>query len=318
MLAGHQPQEVLDVIRARKASGSRNDGRKLGLVVEGGAMRGVYTAGSLLALDIMEMNHVVDVAYGTSAGVINTAQFLSLDGAPKTATYYRALADGRFYHPWRLWKMVNVDYLLKDVLQGNFPLDLAAAQKSTTPLYVALLDYQTAEVKYVSLQEAGDRAWDLIKGAVAMPVVYLPSVFYDGRRCLDAGVAVPYGLQRALDDGCTHVLVLLSRDIESGYRHRTRYEKFLFGQFAARRSPTLMKAFENGIHEMKRLDEISAGKVPGKSSIATFSPQPNQVRSSTMDVRILREATLQMTAEVLDAFAHSHSRLEELKASAIL
>jgi predicted patatin/cPLA2 family phospholipase len=318
MLAGHQPHDVLELIRARKATGSRADGRKLGLVVEGGAMRGVYTAGALLGFDLMGMNDVFDVAYGTSAGVINTAHFLSLAGAPKTATYYRALADGRFYNPWRVWKMVNVDFLLNDVLQGEFPLDLAAAQKSATPFYIAYLDHRTAQVKYALLQEAGNQTWNLIKAAVAMPVVYRPHVFYDGHRCLDAGVAESYALPRAIDDGCTDILVLLSRNLESGYHHRSRYEKILFRQFAARRSPALMKAFENGVHEMRRLDEISSGKVSAGPRIATFSPNPDPVKGSTMDVRLLREATLQMTAEILESFSHSHARPEELKASAIL
>jgi predicted patatin/cPLA2 family phospholipase len=303
---------VLDLIRTRTAVGSRTDGRKLGLVVEGGAMRGVYTAGALLALDLMKMNDVFDVAYGTSAGVINAAHFLSLSGAPKTATYYKALSDGRFYHPWRLWKMVNVDFLLNEVLRGEFPLDLAAAQRSSTPLYVAFLDYETAQLRYVSLREAGAQAWDLIGAAVAMPVVYRKHVLYEGRRCLDAGVAVPYALQHALDDGCTDVLVLNSRDIESPISQRPRHERFLFRQFAAPRSPALVRAFADCADETRRLDAISSGRVVVGPSIAAFSPQPNLVKGSTMNVRLLREATLQMAAEMLATFAHSDRPLEQL------
>src|SRR5258708_39150494 len=104
-LSGHRPTDVLDVIRARIRTGSRDDGHRLALVVEGGSMRGVYTAGALLALHIMGLSNLFDNAYGTSAGAANTAHFLSGVGDLKVDSYYRVLADGRVYTPYRLRKI---------------------------------------------------------------------------------------------------------------------------------------------------------------------------------------------------------------------
>src|SRR5690349_17309647 len=109
-LSGHRPTNVLDVIRQRARSGSRADGHRLAVVVEGGSMRGVYTAGSLLALHIIGLWDLFDNAYGTSAGAANTAHFLSGVGDVKADTFYRILADGRFYNPRRLRKIVDIDF----------------------------------------------------------------------------------------------------------------------------------------------------------------------------------------------------------------
>src|SRR5260370_33183543 len=108
-LSGHRPNDVLDVVRARSGSGSRNDGHRLAIVVEGGSMRGVYTAGSLLALHFMGLWNLCDSAYGTSAGAVNTAHFLSGMGHLKADTFYRLLSDGRVYNPRRLRNIVCID-----------------------------------------------------------------------------------------------------------------------------------------------------------------------------------------------------------------
>jgi predicted patatin/cPLA2 family phospholipase len=320
MLVGHHEQEVLDLILARKAAGTRQDGRKLGLVVEGGAMRGVYTAGSLLALDLMKCNDVFDVVYGTSAGAVNAAHFLSLTGAPRAATYYKALADGKFFHPYRLWNVVDIDYFIFDVLQGTFPLDLAAAQKSSTPLLVALLDYDDATLRYFPIHDAGAEAWDLIKAAVAMPVVSRAPVRFKGRRYFDAGFAAAHGLQRALDDHCTHVLVLASRNLEFLPEKRTRIQRLLFQVFGARWNPALMRVFDSSREHLASLDRISSGRTTTErgAAIATFSPKPQNVRSATMNAGLLRDGVLQMAGEVLGALSHSSQPLEDAKSAGIL
>ena len=79
-LAGTRPERVIDLIleRASTAGRHRSSGsRKLALVIEGGGMRGVVSAGSLLALDQLGFRNVFDEVYATSAGGVNAAYFLS-------------------------------------------------------------------------------------------------------------------------------------------------------------------------------------------------------------------------------------------------
>lgn len=72
---------TLQLLRSRLADGSRpgarRDGFKLGLVVEGGGMRGCVTGGGLQALSDLGMRDAFDAVYGSSAGAINSTYFLS-------------------------------------------------------------------------------------------------------------------------------------------------------------------------------------------------------------------------------------------------
>lgn len=61
----------------RSRPGARTDGFKLGLVVEGGGMRGCVSGGGLQAMHDLGMRDVFDAVYGSSAGAINSTYFLS-------------------------------------------------------------------------------------------------------------------------------------------------------------------------------------------------------------------------------------------------
>jgi hypothetical protein len=65
---------------ASSTPGARRDPFKLGLVVEGGGMRGCVSGGALQALADLGLRDVFDAVYGSSAGAINSTYFLT--GAP--------------------------------------------------------------------------------------------------------------------------------------------------------------------------------------------------------------------------------------------
>jgi len=58
--------------------GHRTDPYKLGLVVQGGGMRGVVSAGALTVLHFLGLRRVFDATYGSSAGAMNLTYFLAV------------------------------------------------------------------------------------------------------------------------------------------------------------------------------------------------------------------------------------------------
>ena len=56
---------------------------KLGLVVEGGGMRGVISGGALIALERLGLTSAFDEVYGESAGAINACYFLAGEAADR-------------------------------------------------------------------------------------------------------------------------------------------------------------------------------------------------------------------------------------------
>ncbi len=84
LVHGVRPQAVVEAIKARaansRAGDPRDDGRKLGLVIEGGGMRGVTSGGGAVALGHLGFTDLFDEVYATSAGAMNAAYFARASG----------------------------------------------------------------------------------------------------------------------------------------------------------------------------------------------------------------------------------------------
>src|SRR3989442_4926282 len=97
---GVNPTSTIDLLKERalrrKQSRALMDGRKVGVIVEGGAMRGVISCGALMALEELGMTEVFDEVYGGSAGAVNAAYFLAGQAAYATALYYQKINSTRF------------------------------------------------------------------------------------------------------------------------------------------------------------------------------------------------------------------------------
>src|SRR5207249_2082981 len=140
---GTHPRRGIDLIleRASSAAGPQPDrSRKLALIIEGGGMRGVVSAGSLLALDLLGFREVFDEIYATSAGAVNAAYFLSGQGKLGMTIYFDDIANRRFINPWRLLKIVDVDYAYDRVISLHKPLDDVAIRASRVRFLLSVTD----------------------------------------------------------------------------------------------------------------------------------------------------------------------------------
>lgn len=294
--------------------------RRLGLVVEGGAMRGTYSGGSLLGLHLLGAGSIFDTAYATSAGAINVAHFLSGVGHLKAGTYYKALADGRFYNPWRLRMPVDIDFVFDVVLKKEIPLEMERTAKSGTAFKVAVLNYNDGSSEMKTISGSDQQAWDTLKAAVAMPVVYNRKIPLPGGRYVDGGMTVPYPLKEAIRDGMTDIIVLLCQDPRSPVRPRGLFQYMLWSMLFARWRPDLIRAFENWRPTITGLNGIVSGTeaVPDGARILAIYPTRPRVNSSTMDQRLLRAGCIEMATEVLGVFGSPTDSLKALTRDGVI
>ena len=143
---------VLGILRARLLRGSRaphGDGASIALAVEGGAMRGVVSAGMVWALEDLGYTHAFDAVYGSSAGAINSAYFLAGQAAVGTTIYYEDINNRSFINlsrPLRGRPIVNLGFLLDDVARNRKRLDVDRVLQSRTPLSVLATDIHTTAI----------------------------------------------------------------------------------------------------------------------------------------------------------------------------
>src|SRR5215813_3570940 len=117
---GVNPANTIGLLKERAELVQRgikpSDGRKIGLVVEGGAMRGVISCAALQGLEELGMTQVFDEVYGASAGAVNAAYFLAGQAGYATTIYYQTINTTRFIR--RLWsrQIVNIDDLFETII----------------------------------------------------------------------------------------------------------------------------------------------------------------------------------------------------------
>src|SRR5437868_15405392 len=108
---GVNPTSTIDLLKERALQRKQNravmDDRKIGLIVEGGAMRGVISCAALQALEELGMTAAFDEVYGASAGAVNAAYFLAGQAAYATSIYYQKINNTRFIR--RIWHRQVVD-----------------------------------------------------------------------------------------------------------------------------------------------------------------------------------------------------------------
>jgi predicted patatin/cPLA2 family phospholipase len=214
---GHAPHEVLRALAARHRAGSqplaRDDGLRIALIIEGGAMRGIISAGMALTLDELGLVPAFDAVYGASAGAITGAWLLSRPEGlrgwaepayAKTLIRRSALLRGR--------PVADIRALIEDLYQTTFPMDFAAVLASPVEFHPLATDAATGQS--TDLRPFIGNAAELrlaLRASAALPLLAGPPVEFAGRRFYDAGVSESVPYRTALAQGATHLLILRSR-----------------------------------------------------------------------------------------------------------
>jgi len=208
---------VADVLRERATGGSlpgaRDDPHRVALVLEGGGMRGVVSAGMTAALERLGLTHCFDLVVGASAGAINGAALLAGVAQQGAAAYWGPLASRSFVSPARLLRgkpVIDVNH----VLNYAAGLDAAGHERvlgSPITLHCVAVDVESAGAVDLSGMRSKRELWDALLASSRMPWAGGAPVEIDGRRYLDGGMGSPIPVAEAIAAGATHVLALQTR-----------------------------------------------------------------------------------------------------------
>jgi predicted patatin/cPLA2 family phospholipase len=211
---------AVEVIHQRLQDGSkpgaRNDDYCLALAIEGGGMRGVVSAGMLVALEQLGMTGCIDLVVGTSAGALAGAFFVDGRAVEGSVLFYTELHEEPFLDRSRLLKgeaALDLHYLVDEAAISR-GLDFTALATNPIPLYATVAPVDPASpVRCLQVTGSADRVAAILKAAASLPVLAGSAKTIDGEEYVDGGLHEQIPWRTAAMLGATHVLVLPSQPV---------------------------------------------------------------------------------------------------------
>ena len=183
---------------------------KTGLILEGGAVRGIFTAGVLDRL--LEDDVFFPYVIGVSAGGGNAMSYVShqkgrtcqMINVPRNESYYgfkQFLGSG---------KIINLDKMVFEYPYKQFPFDFDTYFNSGVDTEYVCTCMETGKAEYLSETEDCQRLLTITKATCSVPMLCSPVVL-DGKHYLDGSIADSIPIEHALEMGCDKLVIILTK-----------------------------------------------------------------------------------------------------------
>jgi predicted patatin/cPLA2 family phospholipase len=246
------------------AEATATAGRLPGLVLEGGGMRGLFTAGVLDTLFAAGVRFGGIV--GVSAGAAFGCNYKSRQPGRVLRYNLRFCRDRRYWGLGSLLRtgdLFNAEFCYRTLPRVLDPWDAAAFEADPTRFWAVATDADTGEPVYAELAKGDDRACDWIRASSSMPIVSRP-VGIDGRRYLDGGLSDSVPLARMQSFGFARNVVVLTRPAS----YRKGPERLWTMRPFLRGLPAVVAALERRPGEYNRsIDFVEAEEAKGTAFV---------------------------------------------------
>lgn len=188
-----------------------------GLVLEGGGMRGVYTAG---VLDyFMDKDIYFPYVIGVSAGACNAASYLSRQRGrnrivnvdyvrhPEYISYKNLLLKRK--------GLFGMDFIFDEIPNKHEPFDFEAFSNATERLVIGTTDTVTGIPVYFEKADHNENILTVLRASASLPLM-APIIEYKGNKLLDGGIADPIPIHKSRADGNHRNVIILTQN--EGYR----------------------------------------------------------------------------------------------------
>ena len=223
---------------------------KVGLVLEGGAMRGMFTAG-VLDVFLDEQIHI-DGIVSVSAGALFGVNFPSKQKG-RVLRYNKKYLNDKRYMGWHslftTGNIVNKDFAFYQLPFELDVFDQAAFARSGIDFYTVLTNVESGDAEYVKIHDAFEQM-ETLRATSAMPFVS-KMVEIDGKKYLDGGIADSIPLRFCQQLGYDKIIVILTRPFD--YR-KTPTNPLIFKAFY-HRYPKLVECLTNRYADYNRAVE---------------------------------------------------------------
>lgn len=258
---------------------------KKGLVLEGGAMRGMFTAG---VIDVMMENGIeYDGIIGVSAGAAFGCNYKSKQIGRVIRYNMKFCNDKRYSGIRSLLKtgnIYNTDFAYGEVPLKHDVFDFDTYQNDPTDFYVVCTDVETGEAVYHIYGGKDDHGFDWIRASASMPMVS-QIVEIDGQKLLDGGIADSIPVRYFETIGYDKTIVVLTQP-EHYQKKPNRLMPLI--RLKYKKYPKLAEAMEKRhlvynqtlayVEEQEKLGKLFVIRPPHKLQIGKVEKDPSKLK----------------------------------------
>lgn len=273
-----------------------------GLILEGGGMRGVYTAG---VLDFfMDTGIWLSHCYGVSAGAVNATNYLSKQRGRTFRTSVNYINDKRYCSIRNMLTtgdLFGADFLYNRIPNELDPFDYSTFEKNDSSLRVVVTNMDTGEAEYKLLTDLRkEMQW--LRASCSLPML-AKIVKLDGRRYLDGGITDSIPLEQSIRDGNLKNIVILTR--EGGYKKQPEGVAGIIGSVLYHQYPQTVAAGRQRHLTYNRQLELVAEQERLGNALVICPKLPVEIGRAEKD-------TKKLTAFYEQGYADAKEKLEQI------
>lgn len=215
--------------------------KNVGLVLEGGGMRGLYTCGILDYF--MDMDLYFKYIIGVSAGACNAVSYISKQKGRSKKVNIDFVGDKRYMSFRNLIidkSFFGMDFMFEEIPNKYVPFDFKAFEEAECRLLTGATDCNTGKAIYFEKSDLKE-GFHGLRASASLPFIS-PIVNFKGYELLDGGIADSIPIIRAQKDGNKKNVVILTRD--KNYRKTPmKYSRII--ELKYKKYPKLVEAMIN-------------------------------------------------------------------------
>ena len=214
---------------------------KIGLLLEGGAMRGIYTAG---VLDVfMEKKIEFDGIIGVSAGALFGINYKSKQ-IGRVLRYNKKYIKNKnymgYYSYIKTGNVMNKDFCFNKLINELDPVDFDTFKNSKEEFWAVVTNIETGRPEYIKIDDLkNERQVEYLRASGSMPFVSKP-IEIDGHKYLDGGISDSIPIEKILEMGYDKIVVVLTRPIN----YRKKKKRNLYTELYYKKYPNLVKVIK--------------------------------------------------------------------------
>ena len=205
---------------------------KIGLVLEGGGMRGLFSAGVLDALlDLKELS--VNGIVGVSSGALFGVNYVSKQ-KERAVRYNKKYANDKRYMGLHSWittgNAVNKDFAFYELPYKLDVFDNETFKKAETDFYVVMTNVESGKPEYVLIEDAFAQM-EYLRATSALPFAS-KIIEINGKKYLDGGISDSIPIDFCESLGYDKIIAVLTRpegtykEDKLGFLYKLVYRKY--------------------------------------------------------------------------------------------